>query len=546
MIKPLILTFAIFITSLCLLPIPTFAAQDPRMAQLSVENRRTVLQADGTQEITLVFTYSGSAGDDLSGIEIVLEDPRTGVACYWPALSTNPADVASNPTREIVVTKNCDYRSSGSGTIVLDLRLKLDGSWFWPNDCSGFAQTRCSLIRGLVRIENIVGAQNDQYIANVVPLGSNSFRVDMGGDNGGTGGFTSEDRITRTFPCYDTFWGIYTCKYRIRVKGYTGTDFNAWPTSPINYSCSGAGIDPTEANYTLGGNVVPSGFVCDFSNFTGSSITVALYRGTDGAISEVGTTAISEYVVNLASSRGYLVDAVLNSVTSAPNDFTVRVQLLPGSGIRDYFAKVTNRSGGGIVPSRECKFASRGIHEIVTTDCDFSNINPRGSYNLTLYDGAGVILNSIPLPLVQVNPASSGGICGCYDDSAGVNACTFTPATFCWAGFEPRISACGFTCTCSCVYVPGAVGPGGIPLPPLDFGLADFQRWTEKGQQYIIAFGIFASIFIVPYFGVLLASGNPESIKEGLEWAKSWAFGLLLLLLSSFVIRIIGSDILGF
>jgi hypothetical protein len=45
--------------------------------------------------------------------------------------------------------------------------------------------------------------------------------------------------------------------------------------------------------------------------------------------------------------------------------------------------------------------------------------------------------------------------------------------------------------------------------------------------------------------GILWATGNPENIKKASEWFFSWITGLLFLLLSGIIIRVIGVDILN-
>lgn len=88
-------------------------------------------------------------------------------------------------------------------------------------------------------------------------------------------------------------------------------------------------------------------------------------------------------------------------------------------------------------------------------------------------------------------------------------------------------------------------GPGGTGvLDPIEANTA-IQRFAFSAQRLLIAVGVVVSVFLLPYIGVLFASGNPENIQKATEWLTSWATGLLLLLMSGIIIRIIGSDILG-
>ena len=527
----------LLILSSILLPKRAFADYEP-LNDLWVQSENVLRKSDGTFDISLGFTYHGaSAADVVTRIQFALEHRDTHTSCTYPSLTSNPSDLATNPTGKIIVTQNCDFRNAGIGTKSLSFTLKFDQ--LIPNDCVDFITADCKTINNLLTIENVIGAEQEQYISNVVPLGGRVYRIEMGGDNGGP-----ENNI-EGFACYVWYLQLDLCRYRIRVKGFEGSDFNSWPTAPVSYSCSG--IRPTESNTLPIGVVVPQSFTCDFSNFTGSSLILALYRGGPDRLVDEGTAPISEYVVNLASDKGYIKE-YSSIATATPNDFQIKVQFLPSSGFASYPLKVTNRSSGVVVSTRACSVNSNNVEDEVWVSCDFSDVNPSGSYNLTLFDALGNVIHFVPFALESYSPTAPVGTCSC-DETSGVcrirlssNLCTF--------GNKAKITRCGDLtdpgCNCTCISTGVAVGPGGIPLAPLDYSLADFQSWAAKGQQYIIAFGIFSSIFIVPYFGVLLASGNSENIEKGLEWAKSWAFGLLLLLLSSFVIRIIGSDILGF
>lgn len=514
-LSKLIALVVIFSVVLISLPRSVFAA-DETVDHLNGNITGMQLKPDGRFDVSLVFSYDGAGGilDDLSNIEIWLQtDKGSRVYCNVPSFPNLPSGNTN------ITVNDCDFRSAGVGPQTLRVKWK----YRYGLDCEGLVKNSSCRTAGSFAFENIVGATNDHYIADMVPLGAGGFRVKVGGLASGA----------------DT-------AYRVRVEGALGSDLGTWPISPIAYSCSG--ISAVEWNIAkVGGvRVIPDTFNCDFSAFQSRgdiSINLAIYLGSGRSAGNI----ISRYTVNLSSSKAFFVDAPKESGTAAPNDLNVKIKFFAAAGISDYYVKVTNRSNGVAVSRQECKFSARGIavEEQVKT-CDFSDVNPSGSYNLTLFDSSGSIIDTMPIVLSSINPASIGGTCGCYDENAGALACTFTPTTFCWAGFEPKVSSCGLSCSCRCVYNSSLVGPGGVPLPPLDFDLADFQKWAAKGQQYIIAFGVFASIFIVPYFGVLLASGNPENIEKGIEWAKSWGFGLLLLLLSSFVIRIIGSDILGF
>lgn len=524
------------------------------MADMTVSGESAILKSDGTFDIRLGFRYGGQPGDDLTKIELFLEHSSTLTSCQFPNLTSNPANVAINPTGQVLVTRNCDFRSAGAGVKSLDLRLKYDSiPWFPPNDCVGMVQVDCKTVNNVISIENILGGESEQYIENVTPVsvgGGRKFNIFIGGQNGATIG------IRNAFPCHAGGSGGAPCFYRFRVVGYeldaAGTYLN-WPTQ---YTCDPiAPQRPASRDMT---HAMPSTFECDFSRMPLlNQITLAIYRGTADTLSDVGGAPISTYNLSLSSRKAFIESA--NPVAGGvPNDFNISVKFSVDSGNNAYSIKVLERGSNTVVfdpPGTDCFYNSNRRDEIISSWCSFSSLDPRGRYDIAVFDSINNKLHSIPidLPDKDLSGVGTGGSCVCGNANAIpiANACNVLPnGNSCWFGFAPSVTMCsGVDCVCDCIFdaalIPPA-GPGGAALPAIDLSLADFQAWAAKGQQYIIAFGIFASIFIVPYFGVLLASGNPESIKEGLEWAKSWAFGLLLLLLSSLVIRIIGSDILGF
>ena len=85
--------------------------------------------------------------------------------------------------------------------------------------------------------------------------------------------------------------------------------------------------------------------------------------------------------------------------------------------------------------------------------------------------------------------------------------------------------------------------PGSPPAIPT-IVMNNFTSAAANAQRYAIGLGIFLSLFILPYVGILWASGNPENIQKATEWFQSWFWGLLLLLLSGSIIRIVGGEFL--
>jgi hypothetical protein len=133
--------------------------------------------------------------------------------------------------------------------------------------------------------------------------------------------------------------------------------------------------------------------------------------------------------------------------------------------------------------------------------------------------------------------------------------CGVDPATnYCETGMEAEIidevNCSGCRCIdpndppeCDygdCEYVPPS------PPPPQStvFSVDDLKGFASKWHVYIIAIALVLSVFLLPYIGVLMASGDPEKIQKGKDWLWSLLTGLFLLLLSGTVLKIVGVDIL--
>ncbi len=507
-----VITFCFFLGST-----PAFAVSQ-RLLDIDGEILDMKIDSDGTFNVYVNFFYTGAPGDDLSDIEFTLRsfpDPDlNNTKCYLPDLTPNPGTAGK------VVIVRCDFRDAGiaPGTYI---------QLYSYNNAFGDKRTYTQQFP----FQNRIGSNGEQYFSRVYPLGLGKYTVEIGG-------------ATSSRACNVLINTL--CNHRVRVLGKLGA-YDSWDQG---YSCTD-GLDKQVAF----GNALGNSFECDFTSFLArgeTSLTLGYYIGSETSFTgdtppAGGPTPVSVYSVDLSAEKGFFVNYSRNSASSVPNDLFANVTLYQGYGNVLYTIKLKNSSGALFSPRNNCTATSVDSSvQTINAFCDFSQVDPSGTYSLSLRNPAGNEIDSMDVILEDFDPASSGGTCSCQFSGS---SCVIQPAAnACSFGYDPKITLCGDPadpiCTCGCSLNGRGVVPGG--LPPLTFDLDSFAGWAAKGQQYIIAFGIFASIFIVPYFGVLLASGNPESIKEGLEWAKSWAFGLLLLLLSSLVIRIIGSDILGF
>lgn len=98
---------------------------------------------------------------------------------------------------------------------------------------------------------------------------------------------------------------------------------------------------------------------------------------------------------------------------------------------------------------------------------------------------------------------------------------------------------------------PGPISPGPSGSTPgvkhiRERDVSNLVLFFQSAQYYAIAVGVLISLFMIPYIGILLASGDPENVEKGMDWLRSFLGGLLLLVFSGLIIRIFGTDFLGF
>lgn len=170
--------------------------------------------------------------------------------------------------------------------------------------------------------------------------------------------------------------------------------------------------------------------------------------------------------------------------------------------------------------------------------------------------------------IFSVPKISYAASCDCLAD--GFGGCMLNTNN-CVGDNSPKCSVeSGGFCSCSCVANPT---PTVTPVKVCDFaGSAAKQQkceqcmgtgtgaWTALGciktdpQQFIgeilkIAVGIGGGIaFLLILFGgfqILTSAGNPEKLNAGKELVTSAITGLLIIIFSLFILRLIGYNILG-
>ena len=172
-----------------------------------------------------------------------------------------------------------------------------------------------------------------------------------------------------------------------------------------------------------------------------------------------------------------------------------------GDGVPDNFDTEPTRpndlDGDGILDGDDTDMDGDGVPNRTDTDTDGDGI-PNSSDTNTDSDGDGVPdpsdsspTGSYSLPAVNVNCATWGSASGGED-----------------------ITAC-------------------------------IASWGAQANRFFIGIGLIASLLLLPFIGYLLASGNPGNIEKGWELLNSWFWGIALLLISGFLVSIIGRDLFG-
>lgn len=61
----------------------------------------------------------------------------------------------------------------------------------------------------------------------------------------------------------------------------------------------------------------------------------------------------------------------------------------------------------------------------------------------------------------------------------------------------------------------------------------------------IMGFAVMLALFMLPYIGLLFASGDPTKIEKAKEMLSGWVAGFILVLLSGVIILIVLRELLG-
>ncbi len=156
--------------------------------------------------------------------------------------------------------------------------------------------------------------------------------------------------------------------------------------------------------------------------------------------------------------------------------------------------------------------------------------------------------------LISPNYINAAGSCVC----TGFTACNNVQTNGCTGGSTPLCSGpgAGF-CGCSCVtsmalptHAEQCDGGNGI-----NTAIGCIPYGGANGEQALAAFllkwgmgiggGIATILIVVASFMISTSQGDPRRLQAGKELLTSAISGLVLLVFSAFILRLIGFDILG-
>ncbi|OGK18099.1 hypothetical protein A2866_03150 [Candidatus Roizmanbacteria bacterium RIFCSPHIGHO2_01_FULL_39_8] len=280
------------------------------------------------------------------------------------------------------------------------------------------------------------------------------------------------------------------CAYILPTSASGGASgFSLFPQSGI--SC-GKGIDPKKETYDPN-NPAQSINACCYSSvenmaeinkdiFKDIPIAGSIFSGLAGAIN--GRINAFPWVV--------LPEEITKNLPSVGSFRT---------GLKDYYSNNRCEAGSGISPNG-IPPGQQGCY------CQV-----QGSPSLA---SLAVFCNNIPGPNCAANPDDPAEKCRCYK----------------CVGFDPRTKT--------------AAGAGGIwtSLGCIESTLSSFISKTVMSLGVSLA-GIFALLCIIySAFQLQTSQGNPEKIKKAQELLTSCIMGLMLIIFSIFILRLIGVDIL--
>lgn len=316
------------------------------------------------------------------------------------------------------------------------------------------------------------------------------------------------------------------------------------------YHCS-----PLTFGTNIGGQQIETS--CDLSKLNPGPYTVhAVLNQPDtnhlisSSFDSIGIEIIGAKITNVTRT------SAVNDLN--PNIFNIDVTKYSAGGSSMFTIKVKDPLGG-YVESLNQSQSYTGTGTFTFTAKDYNKLS-EGTWTLELLDGAGEVYNTAELPIIS-NIASNSCQCNIAPAPANCSLVTTTPIVTSNSCQVPAVptSVCtnpdfsqGETtvrCTCTCVGTPikppASPPGGGSPSGGPDYDVSSLDKLFGTLQNVIIAIAVLSGVFIIPYAFVLMASGNPDKIKEGTEWLKSIFWGYLIIFLAGALIRFVGSEILS-
>jgi hypothetical protein len=192
-------------------------------------------------------------------------------------------------------------------------------------------------------------------------------------------------------------------------------------------------------------------------------------------------------------------------------------------------------SGG---PVDLCAPAQDGLCGDETSGCDIDSDQCQCDFGFCICrDAAGVCPASPPVPPGSCTPLENG--------TCGPPGCSDGDICDCLNAFD--CTGC-VTDPVSCPIGPGpGPGPGPEPAPKITKDFGTFEALLEKIHSLLFPVAILIGFFLTARCGYVLmtSQGNPEKVRDGKECFTSAIIGLVFVLISVGILRVIIGSLIG-
>lgn len=156
-----------------------------------------------------------------------------------------------------------------------------------------------------------------------------------------------------------------------------------------------------------------------------------------------------------------------------------------------------------------------------------------------------LIISYATFDLLNPTYANAQGACSCGHPPSQPNLCAVSSDS-CAIGYSARCTGRTTSCSCRCVATArDIVCPGGINSAIGCIPLASISTVGNYALTFAIGIGGGIAFLLIAYasFMIMTSSGNPERLKAGQELLTSAIAGVILIIFSVYLLRLLGVNI---